>query len=274
MSVWNWIRFSLLFLLLIAAQGSATEYQPWLGNIYEFEFRPSFTYQGYSHIVSNSTLKHYSSNDQFLHLSLCNALSNGFGGEIELIQANTLRQHDDIDQFKVTGRYNWQDDIAGDPLSLMTGLSYIQAFKNSVKDVSSFHHGEYEGEFFLSAGKEIFSDTQWKFRWWGVLGIGVAERGSPWMRLRLDYEKWLGDQQEMRLFVHALWGLGHQRLRLHPFHGYGPIQHQSVDIGFRYTHLLEYFGSASIEYSYRIHAQNFPAYTHRLLIQFLYTFGL
>lgn len=209
----------------------------------------------------------------FLNISLSNSLPN-FGLEIEATEARTRVQKGVIDQLKMTARYVWQDDIAGDPLSITTGLSFIQAFRSSVKDISSFHHGQEEGELFLSLGKEISQQFTWSSRWWSILGLGIANKGSPWIRFNLAYEKRLWDKHELKLFLHSLWGLGHKRLHISHFHGYGSIQHQSVEIGLRYTHLLDYFGSASLEYSYCFYAHHFPVYAHRLCAQLFYTFGL
>jgi hypothetical protein len=268
----TWKFFAIIFLLGIC-QIRATDYQPWLGNIYEFELRGSLLYQGYAWLSSGPHLKKYSSNDVFLNASLSNAIPD-FGLEIEATQARTRRQKGDLDQLKITGRYVWQDDVAGDPLSLTTGLSFIYATPYSLRDVSSFHHGRAEGEVFLSIGKESPLETMWGSRWWNVLGIGLADRGSPWVRFNLTYEKRLWDQHEIRLFLYSLWGFGHKKLHLNSFHGYGPIQHQSIDVGVRYTYLLEFFGSACVEYSFRVYGRNFPVYAHRILAQFLYTFGL
>lgn len=264
-----------LFFLFPICWVNATEYQPWLGNFYEFERRFSLAYQGYDRLASDSHLKRYSSNDCFLNVSLCNSRPDpAMGLEFEVTQARTRRQRGDIDQIKMTGRYVWQDDIAGDPLSLTTGLSYIQAFQSSLKDVSSFHHGLYNAEGFISIGKESSDEALWDSRWWSILALGIAEQGSPWLRFHLNYEKRWWEKNEMKIFFHSLWGFGHNKLRLSHFHGYGPIRHQSIDIGLRYTYLLEFYGSASLEYSYRIYAYNFPAYAHHVLAQLLYTFGL
>ncbi len=275
MSRSNCCKFFIFLFLLNVYRVGATEYQPWLGNFYEFELRSSVMYQGYTHLSSGSHLKKYSSNDVFLNLSLSVARPDPDGSlEFEITEARTRRQKGEIDQLKLTGRYLWQDDVAGDPISLITGISYIQAFSSSLKDVSSFHHGLYNAEFFLSLGQEKAEGILWDSRWWSVFAIGMAEQGSPWFRFRLDYDKRWEEKHETKLFLHSLWGLGRHPLRLNHFHGYGPIQHQSIDLGWRYTYLLEFYGSVSLEYSYRVYARNFPAYTHRVIAQLLYTFGL
>lgn len=265
--------FSLFLLNTFCVSG--TEYQPWLGNFYEFEVRSSAKYQGYKRLSSGSNLRKYSSNDVFLNLSLINARPPALGGELEITQARTRKQRGNIDQLKLTGRFVWQDDVAGDPISLTTGLSYAQAFRHGLKDVSSFHHGFSNAELFASIGKESPpNESIWGSRWWSVVAIGVAERGSPWFRLNVDYEKRLFEKHEMRAFLHSLWGIGGQKLRVDDFHGYGPVRHQSIDLGLRYTYLLDYYGSGSLEYSYRVYAYNFPSYAHQVYVQILYTFGL
>ena len=268
-------KFFVFFLFCHVCQGVATEYQPWLGNFYEFELRSQFTYQGFNWLASGSKHKKYSSSDLFLNLSLGNALPDPtIGFEFEVTEAKTRRQQGDIDQLKLTGRYLWQDDIAGDSFSLVTGLSYIQAFSRSLKDVSSFHHGLYNAECFVSLGREVSDEIVWGSRKWALFAIGIAEQGAPWLRFYLDYDKRWFDKHEVSLFLHALWGLGGKRLHLNDFHGYGLIKHRSVDVGMRYTYVLEYDGNVSLEYSYRVYAYNFPVHAHRVIAQILYTFGL
>lgn len=270
------IKAILFFVLFCFSQGNAAELKPWLGNFYEFELRSDITYRHYHFLAENEHLKKSVSNDVFLNLSLCNAIPDPrIGIEFEITEARTREQRGDIDQLKLTSRYWWLDDIAGDAVSLIAGLVYTQAFSKSLKDVSSFHHGLYNGEFFVSMGKEISDDGMlWGSRWWTVFSVGVAEQGSPWLSLSFDYEKRWMEKHGGGLFCKTLWGLGGKNLEAHHFRGYGPINHQSVDVGVRYTYEIDYFGHASIEYSFRPYAKNFPAYTHSLLAQILYTFGL
>ena len=275
------IHFFLYFLPM-----SATECLPWLGNYYEFEFRSNLRYQTYAWVDTGSRHDKYLSNDIFLNLSLTNALPDpAIGAEFEVVGAKTRKQgrgssralSGDVDQLKLTGRYLWLDDVAGDSFSLVSGLSYIQAFKSSLRDVSSFHHGLYNGECFISFGRESPGQSfrsLWGSRWWGLFALGIAEQGSPWLRFDLAYDNRFGENHEINLFLHSLWGFGGKRLHIHHFHGYGPIKHQSIDVGMRYTYELEYFGNATLEYSYRVYANQFPAYVHQVVAQLLYTFGL
>lgn len=264
---------SSLFTVFICSQASATEYQPWLSNLFEFEWRNSLLYQGYRSIASGSEIQREHADDLFMDASIANTIPD-IGLEIELRAASTRKQRGDIDQVKVTGRYIWLNDVEGDPLSVASGVSLIQAFRHSVKDISSFHHGKGECELFLSVGKETARKDYWDSRWWAVGAIGIADQGSPWLRLNMVYEKRWFVLHELRGFVNTLWGLGGHRLHRFRFDGYGPVQHQSVDLGLRYTYELEFFGSASLEYTYRVYGRNFPVHASCVLARLFYTFGL
>lgn len=277
----HYLKLLFLFLIFFPVAGWTTQYLPWLGNFGELEWRNGMRFQTYHHLLHGSKPRPYASDDLFLESSLATALFN-FGLELEIIGANTRRQHG-IDQFKVTGRYVWKDDVAGDPFSLLTGVSFIQSFEPSLHDPSSFHHGRTQGEIFLSIGKEFCTEfyddleyeIDWNSRGWVMLAMGSATlQGSPWQKMMIAYEKRFGLKHEVRLFAKGLRGLGHKNLRQDHFDGYGSIRHGSVDIGLRYTYLIEFFGSASIEYTNRVYAHNFPAHASQILIEVLYTFGL
>lgn len=259
---------------LLSTWGWSIELQPWVGNYLEFEWRTTPLYQSYHRVASHSQLVDYASDDFFLTTSLSNTLAAELAVEVEVTAAHTRRQRWDVDNFRLALRYMWLDDLLGDRISLTTGAILTQSFANSLPDISSFHHGRSEAELFVSVGRENSGEETWISRWWGVGGIGFAERGSPWLRGNIAYEYRFAPVQEVRLFVNSLWGLGHKRLRIHDFHGYGSLQHQSVDVGIRYTHLIRYFGSVALEYSNRRYARNFPAQVHCVLFTFLFTFSL
>lgn len=266
-----------LFIFIVGSWASAaetTELEPWLGDPYQIEWRSVFRYQNFSSISTVSHLKKYQSDDAFLTASLSAALPD-YELEVEITQARTRKQKGDVDQLKLTGRYGFMDDVAGDFLSVTPGISYIQAFKESLRDIASFHHGLYGCEAFVSVGKELsIFEAMWKNRWWGLLGGGIAEKGSPWLRFQLNYEISPVLQHQFRCFLDSLWGLGKKSLEIVDFRGYGPISHQSIDLGLRYLYLIEFYGSASIEYSYRVYSQNFPESSHSVLVKILYQFGL
>lgn len=273
-------RIGLLALLwpVFACWGEALT-SPWLGLPFEFESRLSGLYQTFHTVATGSHSEVYSSNDFFLNYSLKNSLPTPtLSVAFDATLAVTRKQKGQVDRLRLMGMYVWKDDVAGDPASVAFGLSYAQAFGYSLRDVSSFHHGLYNGEFFVTFGKERAFTDYWDLHWWGLVGIGTAEQGSPWVRFNLDCEKrgesrtW--ENHAVGAFVHVLFGTGDEKLHLHHFKGYGRVQHESIDLGLRYIYTIDCFGSATLEYSYRPYARNFPAYAQCLLLTVLYTFGL
>ncbi len=264
-----------IWLVLIGCHGTlfCADFKPWLPEMLVFEWRNSLTYQTYPSVAKGSHTRKFSSDDYFINTSLSTSVYE-YGLELEANQAFTSCQKGSIDNLSATLRYVILDDIAGDPLSFTAGLSYIQPFYWSLKDISSFHHGRVEGELFVSLGKEKACGEIWIHRWWTVGAVGLADRGSPWLRLNLGYDLRTADNQEWRLFCHTLWGLGNRDISIDHFKGYGAINHRSVNLGFRYTYLIEDLGSLSFEYTNRVYAYNFPAYANIFLIEFRYDFGL
>lgn len=271
----NQIVLAASLLLFLVSKGEAVETQPWLGNVYEFEFRSDIRYQQYGRLSTGNGLKKQRANDVFINFSLSNALPDPpIGLELEITEAFTRKQSGDIDHLKLTGRYVWLDDVAGDSVSIITGVGYTQAFKKSLMDISSFHHGLYNTEFFISLGKETSDSLLWSSRWWGTAIYAIAEQGSPWLSLRFDFQKRWVERHELALFFDGKMGLGGKHLHTHHFNGYGSVQHRSIDIGLMYRYVLDYFGYASIKYIYRPYASNFPVSTQQVVAEVLYTFGL
>lgn len=264
------------YLCLLPTFSWSLEYRPWIGEYLEFEWRNSLLYQNYNALAIDSSYKKRSSNDLFLTTDLSNVIAPDFSVEAELTLARTRKQSWGVDHFSLAGRYVWSDDVWGDPITVTTGFVFTQAFLSSLRDISSFHHGRSEGELFISLGKEVaIEGEEWVSRCWGMVAIGSAiQRRSPWIRSVVAYDHRICRLHEIGVFANTLWGLGFKTLDPEDFHGYGSIQHQSVDLGLRYTYILQYVGHLNLEYSYRIYARNFPAETHLLLLNFLYTFGL
>lgn len=253
----------------------AIDYRPWIGNYYEFEFKSSLLYQTYPFVAVDSKLKKNNGNDFFLGGSLSNAIAPNFSLEVELVGARTRKQCWGVDHLNFSGKLVLLDDIVGDPITFTTGLNLIQTFDEASKDISSFHHSHEEAEFFVAFGSETaWIEEEWAKRWWALAGIGVGNQGSPWLHGMAGYEVRICKEHELLFQLNSLWGLGKNTIKIHDFKGYGPIQHQSIDLGLRYTYLIEFFGQTSLEYSYRIFARNFPARAHQVTLSLLYTFGL
>lgn len=261
-----------LFLFQITC--SATEYAPWFEKPLEVHWNSTYTFQTYHSVAASKGSSNKSSNDNFLHTSFA-ANFLGYAAEVEALAAQTSQRPFGWDSIKATGRYQLMDDVVDDQLSLTAGVSVGKAWKVAVHDLSSFHHGRLESEFHLACGKEFSDVSLWKSRLWGVALAGVADSGSPWLRFDSSFERNYCDFLRLRFSVDTLWGLGKQGLNLkRDFHGYGSIQHQSVDLKTKVSYFLESVpGFLSLEYGYRVYAKNFPKNTSRVMLQFYYSFS-
>lgn len=261
-------------LLLFPAFAQSTELAPWYSRYLELQPQAEYRFQAYNTLNTKHGHKHRIARDNYLTLSLSGAY-DVYSVELETTFASTRHVSACLADARLTGRYQWLDDVLGDPVSLVTGVTAIQTLKIARHDLSNFYHGGIEGEFHLAVGRETSCQQFWISRLWGLFAIGVADLGSPWIRADVawDHNGW--DDHEFSLFARSLWGLGGENLNLEKrFKGYGPIAHQSIDLGIRYSFLLENGGFVGIGYSYRVYANNCPRCVNQCYASLLYPFGL
>jgi hypothetical protein len=261
------------FLSLLSATGWAADLKPWYTRYLEIEPTAAYVFQTYPSVSAAHGSGRYHSDDNFLTLSAAGAYDR-WSLELETTFAATHHRSFGFCDVCLTGRYQWLDDVIGDPVSLVTGLTVIHDSKIARNDISCFYHGQTACEFHMAAGHEMVCEEFWASRLWGVLGLGIADQGSPWIQIDAGWDcNWL-DVHEMEIELRSLWGLGTHALHVHRFHGYGPIRHQSIDLGFNYHYYLESGGILGIGYYYRLYALNCPRQANILGLSFLYPFGL
>lgn len=252
----------------------ATEYAPWYPRDVELQTNSTLLYQSYKWVNTPKGFRHKGSDDLFLNLSGA-IYYTVYGVELETSFAHTHHQKKmDWDSLSLTGRYQLYDDVLGDPFSLVIGGTVRQVFKVALHDRSCFYHGGIEGEIHLAAGVETSLEQFWVTHLWGVLGAGLSDRGSPWIRFNAAWERNWWDQHALAVFLNTLWGLGGEGLHPKHFHGYGSIKHDSIDLGLTYTSTLKCGGSISFGYSRRLFAQNCPQNVNRAFLTFYYPIGL
>lgn len=267
----------LLCSLLIPLSCESRDIKPWFGNEYEAQLRASLLCQNYNVIAAGNhkDLK-YHSHDAFMNLSAAFPL-NQYCGEFAATAACTHHQRRHWDNFRFTGKYQWLDESQGAPFSSLVAIIVGEALSRALHDISSFHHGHLEGEVDLSFGQRYgmgCSNEDYLFAWWGCLGIGTADQGSPWYRGDAAFEYHFDNSQAVRCFVNTLWGAGHKNIRKRHFKGYGDINHKSVDVGARYVYNAHCWGTVSLQYARRVYAHNFPKNVNLFLVEYCYPYGL
>lgn len=265
----------LLVLLCFFSSLAATDLKPWFGNEYETEIRVRGLYQGY-HRADTVCPRCYKcgNNDMFTTLSAAYPFRR-YCGEFEATTAFTHHQNGRWDNFRITGRYQWLDELLEDPFSFVTGITLTEPFSRALHDVSSFHHSHIECELHASIGKKYgcLGSKEYIFRYWGVVGIGVGVEGSPWVRGDASFEYTSDGVNQIRGFMHTLWGAGKKPLQPRFFKGYGNVKHQSIDLGIGYDYIMGRWGTMSVWYARRVYAHNFPEDVNLVLFQYYYPFG-
>lgn len=262
-------------LMTCCETGWSIELAPWYSRM--FEIHPFITgLTQYSSSVQSS----HGDFDRNLHANFLNGgvhvAAYNWAGEIDLSLAESSKRNFGFDSITFTGRYQIWDDVALiDPVSVVATLSFSSASRTAVNDIASFHHGKFKTIAHISVGKEFPCQQFWLSRFWSAVGAGFADVGSPWWHFYLCAEKNIFDRHRWMIFMESLVGCGSKSLsRKKSFHGYGPIAHRSVDFGINYRFSLECGLKVSLEYSYRVYAQNFPKNTNSAALSLLYPFGL
>lgn len=262
-----------LWLLLLPLFAGATEFAPWYTPSLVIDAKADYTYQHFCKVKANHHDWEYHAYDHFLHLSGALAY-DVYAGELEVVGAATKFRTFGFDCARLTGRYQMLNDVIGDPVSLVAGITASQAVTQSVHDVSSFHHGKIEGLAHLAIGKEFSCEQFWYARYWGYLGFGSADVGSPWIQGEAAYERNIWDIHQFKLYVRGICGFGGNTINPYNFNGYGPIAHRSLDVGGRYLYNDFLCGTLKLEYTQRVHSRNFPKNCHQLTVGYERLIGL
>lgn len=108
----GWI-FGGCALALISCE--ALETKPWLGNPYEVNSFTAFTYSRYDKVQNASRQIKGPSNDYDLLFDLGLTLSESLDVQTELELAETPRQNFNVRSAALQARFQWLNDISGDP---------------------------------------------------------------------------------------------------------------------------------------------------------------
>ncbi|MEI8125251.1 MAG: hypothetical protein WCG42_05815 [Parachlamydiaceae bacterium] len=250
----------------------ATDYRPWYGPVLEVDLGADCLMQAFSHVNTQCGSKKLQEFDTFLDLSASLAVWESIAAELEVIAAETKQQSFGMDAIRLTGRYRWFNDIVGDPISLSTGVTFSTIFPAVRRNIAAFDHGGVAAEAHASIGKEWSCMQFWTSRIWGVCGVGIADVGSPWLRANFSWEHNWWNRHRLEIFTESIWGFGQNKLNPYHFHGYGSVQYQAIDLGFRYFYQFDYGVVVSGGYGYRVYAQNSPENVNLITLKLVYPF--
>jgi hypothetical protein len=262
-------------LLCLACPSFALETMPWLGNQYEFDFQSAFTYSRYRKVQGASVQLKSPSNDYDLLLDLGFTPFSVFDMRAELEFAETPRQSWNWRSVAIQGRFQWLDDISGDPISLTTGFNFRGVPHHSLSDVSCPYASYANYELTVSAGKEWSKEGMWTMRTYAFATAGIANHGSPWTQELLVWQFNWEDTYELSFFAVGDFGFGgKQHVDVRHFNGWGKFQHQSIDLGLAYGHQISVYGMLTVSYAYRVFAHNFPERVNFFTLAYYLPFSL
>ena len=239
----------ILFFVIFFSSLSSLEKQPWFGDVYEFHFMSKYTFFRFKDVEAAIIQPDSVSNNNLLYfdLSFSPTLQWSIDSDLEFI--DTPRQEFSFRSVAFQARYLAKDDIIGDPVSITLGSNFRVVSTDSLKDVSTLYHANVDFEINLAFGKEFSNFDSWRLRAWGYGAVGIANRGSPWIRGRFSLEGNIHDERRWAFFIDAMKGYGKEEVvDVYNFHGYGKIRQSNVDVGFRYGYSLGVMGSLSFEY--------------------------
>lgn len=246
---------------------NALETQPWLGTVYEWQWKGQFTYDRYRKVNNASVQLSHPSNDKFYVMDLSFTPSPSFDFEAEVEFADTPRQSFGLQSYALQGRYLWLDDISGDPYSLITGFSVREVSRRSLHDVSCPYHSDWNFELTTAVGKEWSKQGWWTTHAYALAGIGIANHGAPWIRALAVIEANRENRNRLRAALEGYFGLGGKE---HPnvdhFNGWAHFHHQSIDLAVGYAHHMPIWGTFGVRYAYRLFAHAFPENVHFLTL--------
>jgi hypothetical protein len=264
-----------LGLIFCPALAFTLETEPWLGNQYEFDFESLFIYSRYHKVEGASKQLKSPSNDYDLFFDLGFTPYPVFDVRAEIELAETPRQSFNWRSAAIQGRFQWLNDIAGDPVSLTTGLNIRAVPHHSLRDVSCPYASYANYELTMSVGKEWSKEGEWTMRTYGYATAGIANHGSPWTQELFTWQFNWQDTHALSLFAAGDFGFGSkQHVNVHHFNGWGEFQHQSVDLGIAYRYQISIWGTLTVSYAHRVFAHNFPEHVNFFALAYYLPFSL
>jgi len=265
-----------LFLLVFLSASSlySLEKAPWFGDVYEFHFLSKYTFYRFKNVDGAIIQPDNPSNNHLVHFNMSFSPSLQWSIDSDLEFIDTPREDFGFSSVAFQARYLFKDDILGDPLSLSLGGNFRVVSSESLKDVSVLYHSDVDFEFNLAFGKEFSKLDYWRFRFWAYGGIGIANRGSPWVRGKVAIEGNVQEKRKWSLFVEAMHGYGRQsQINVFDFKGYAKIRERNIDLGFRYGYRFLVWGTLSFEYKRRVLAKLCPEDVNFFSVSYLLPFS-
>jgi hypothetical protein len=270
-----WQKIFLFILASLSISGWGLDKKPWLGDVYEAEWLVDFTYSRYHKVQDAIKQLTHTSNDKLYATALSFTASESLDLQMEVELADTPRMPFGWRSVAFQTRYRWLNDIAGDSFSIVSGFDVRAASSHSLRDVSSPYHANANFEFTSAIGKEWSKGASWSGRTFGFMGVGLGNRGAPWLRFLGVWESNLFDAHRFLLGLEGYFGFGgKKRVDIDHFYGWAPFQHESLDLSLGYAYHMPIWGTLGVRYAYRVFAQSFPEHVQFITLFYRLPFSI
>lgn len=246
---------------LLSAPLFAAELMPWFPPVWEFQGAVDYLYNYEDRIqtpLGSFNLPNPVNNAIFgLNLTVWPQWNT----EIELLLGSNPASDVNFSYkaVRATGRYQWLNDVGGDPFALTSGITLFTTPTRFLTATSTWFHGNFNAEFHTAIGKEFTRNYEWCSRLWAYGGIGIANKGNPWWHAYAAWDIRPWSCFTLSALTELIYGTGNNNIDpTLPFSGYADLNHQFVNIGFSAAWNTLCWGNLAFNGWYNVHARNFP----------------
>jgi hypothetical protein len=263
--------------LTLAAGSSlaALEESPWFDDLYQFRSVSDFFYSYFDHVSDAKKPLGHSYNTYLFHTDAGFTAAENIDVDVDLELVQTFGQNFSFRSSALQARYRFLDDIAGDPITVVSGLSLRGVGARSVRNISTPYASYGNAEVFVCLGKERSYKETWDLRGYFFTALGAATKSYPWIRAVGQIEKNFSDRQRLGLRTEGYFALaGKDKVDVDHFRGWGKIFHQSIDLFAFYGYTFGLYGELSVGYGTRVLALRYPSWQQTGFIRYSIPFSL
>lgn len=249
----------LSFFLVLGSAAGAYPFKPWLGNLFEFQFKGAYTYQYYSRIKLEEGDFHKRVHNQLVGLDLgMTVLPNAALG-IDIAAQKRTAHAMTFDHVGVRGQYLLLDDIVGDPVSMTFNLMLTSNDRKALPAMGLMHHGRFEALAGFSIGREWAIGRTFTHRLWANLGLGGASHASLYTMDSLSWQ--INFIDRLRFGLKGLFDAGYGTKKLQSiegFDGYRHLRYRTADLVANLKYRWGIWGDLSLQVGRRLWAESAP----------------
>jgi hypothetical protein len=251
--------------LLLVASASASSvlgsypFKPWLGNLFEFQLKGSYTFQHFSHIRADAVTLRQSTNSSLvdfdLGMTVLPVISAGFDFGFQQHTAHAMT----FDYMRLRLQYLLFDDIIGDAVSMTINTSLISVDRKAVPTLGLMHNGRFGGLLGVSIGREWAIGRIFTHRLWANIGLGAASHASLYTSDSLSWQINFIDRIRLGMNGYFDGGLGTDRFdKLDTYSGLRHLRYRTAGVSLDLKYRWGIWGDLTLSAGRRLWAENAP----------------